>query len=481
MKISWPFIYVLLWGYLILSGLFTQNYKSRLPLLERLGLSYLLGSGFITLGLFLMDYFGVPLRPGNILGMIWAGISILAVLSVIRNREGWKKIGSSFIPSFSMSRIGLFLREKKNWFAVFLLLILAVQVIFIFLEAWIRPFYTWDDIETWGFKGKAIFETQKICWEYFHFSRFQYPLHLPLLQGFVSILIGEWNEAAVRTIAPLYYVSLLSVFFYEMRRYTRLLTSCLACLLLATLPELAFHATIAYADLTLAIYHSVGAFFLTRWFLNKDKEDLICWGIFGAFAIWTKLEGFMFFMGQGLVIAFYFYRTRDWKQIKYFAINLILPFLFYVITRYSHHDYYPTFVDERLRAFGFYPERFNWVFDYFGQSAFIQGTWSFLWAGLLFYPFKVRELWKSSFNYSLLLLAIYLILVLTFWAFIGTEKDIYYAYVSCTLNRTLNSVVILLVFFHAILFEKITEQAFRVREKAKPAWQSKGNSSRKRK
>jgi len=479
MRMAWPFIYIFLWGYFILSGLFTRNYKSRMPLLERLGLSYLLGSGFITLGLFTMDYFGLVLSSGNILGMIWSGAFILAVISVFRNREGWRKMGSlSIAPAFLLNPVRLFLGEKKNWLVILLFLILAVQVVFIFLEAWIRPFYTWDDIETWGFKGKAIFETQSICWEYFHFSRFQYPLHLPLLQGFVSILIGEWNEAAVRTIVPLYYVSLLAIFYYEIRRYTKLQTSFLAVLLLATLPVLAFHATIAYADLTLAIYHSVGAFFLTRWFLNKDKEDLVFWGILGAFAIWTKLEGFMFFMAQGLVIAFYFYRTREWKQIRYFAINLILPFLFYVITRYSHFGHYPTFVDERLRAFGVYPERLNWVFDYFGQSVFIQGTWSFLWAGLLFYPFKIRELWRSSFNYSLLLLGVYLVTVLTFWAFIGTEKDIYYAYISCTLNRTLQSVVILLVFFHAILFEKIIEQTFRIKEKVKPAWQFKGNKKK---
>jgi hypothetical protein len=76
-----------------------------------------------------------------------------------------------------------------------------------------------------------------------------------------------------------------------------------AALGLLMLPALETNVPDAQADVPLAVFAALAAFFLADWIAGRDRSSLLLFAAFGALAGWTKNEGSMLVLALGLIAA----------------------------------------------------------------------------------------------------------------------------------------------------------------------------------
>jgi hypothetical protein len=72
---------------------------------------------------------------------------------------------------------------------------------------------------------------------------------------------------------------------------------------LLMLPALETNVPDAQADVPLAVFAALAAFFVARWITDRDGSSLVLFATFGALAGWTKNEGSMLVLALGLIAA----------------------------------------------------------------------------------------------------------------------------------------------------------------------------------
>jgi len=262
---------------------------------EKIALSYGIGAGFLSLEMFLISLVGVPLTFGYII-IPWIPFLFFSI---------WKSKGKvlRWVPPLNLKGISqprsttgntrkkLFsVLEKIMWAVIFF------EIFSVFFAALIKPIFHWDPFVCWSFKAKIFFVDQTIRFDFFHdvtkdFTFPDYPLLVPLTETWLFNSMGEWNDALVKVIFPLYYVCLLIIFYSALRRSISRMGSVLFTLFLATIPRVLYYSSAGYAEIPLAYYYSVSVIFLFLWMNHGNKEYLPISAIFAGFAGWTKYEG----------------------------------------------------------------------------------------------------------------------------------------------------------------------------------------------
>lgn len=299
---------------------------SRMHLLERVGISFLLGFGIFTLLMFCYSTLGLRITLQSTIAALIFGIFFMTVIGVVFKRKIYINL-SGLIKSI----VGL------SWFEKTLVLLITSLVIASLVITIYFPVYIWDAIALYDFRAKIIaqlgFYTQ-IANNFWYFGG--YPLFTSLSHTFVYLFGGK-NPQFLYT---LMYLSFILIFYSSLRQLVVRKIALMSTCILATTPVFFDHSTFAYTNLPYSIFLSLGTVLLFVWFAkNKSTGYLILAALMTGLSTWTRSTEPFWIINilLLLILAFYKYKKylisffvyilsfflirEPWSVINYYILN----------------------------------------------------------------------------------------------------------------------------------------------------------------
>jgi len=347
-------------GYLAVSLLLGDDRET--GMLERLCMAWPLGMGLVTIQMFLLGLLRVPLTLGPIAalpaleaaGLFWWARRRRVPLAPGIASGLWRDCTDRGVPWARRAVITL------------LVLWAAVKLASVFLETSLRPIWAWDTWANWSVGAKLFYHAKSLlldapAGDFFGVgavSRFgSYPLHNPLMQVWISLWIGSFDEVLVKLTSPLTLSCLsVSLYLFMARETGRLAALGLLVIFLGS-PLLSYHGTELYSDLPLsaALAFSLAAF--VHALRGRERYWPVA-GLFAAIAIWTKDESLFFVLPLLLSAAVHIRGEgagRPGRAVRF--ASLLVPFA--VIVPWYAFKFSHTFglgADVVSQKFVFHPE-----------------------------------------------------------------------------------------------------------------------------
>jgi hypothetical protein len=328
-------------GYLIVSVLLRDETKT--GVLGRLCLAYPIGAGIVTVQMFLLGLMRIPLT-------LWfsAAPPLLEIAGLFL-LIGKRRIPLAGRPSFGLVSeiLGSSSRLKKAAL-VMLFALAAAKVGSIFIETYLRPIFAWDSFANWSAGAKAFFYSHGLLLDGRPGDFFgrgllnrnaNYPPFDPLMQVWMSLWVGRFDEVLVKFWSPLYLFCMVVYLYLFMARETSRVVSLAMLVLFLSSPLLAVHSIEVYSDVPLSAY----ILFSLIMFLRAMRKEYSYWALMGLFAgeaLFIKDEA-PFFVIPLLAAAFLFYRqgrkdkTIPRKLPAGSLLGLLLPVPWFVF-KFSH-------------------------------------------------------------------------------------------------------------------------------------------------
>jgi hypothetical protein len=299
-------------GYGLLALLIRQ--ETRLSLTEQIAFSWLLGTGAVSLLLWIFGFF--------VHGALLPGLVSIVCLSL--GLFGWKQM------------VTLPLRRTAKSFEIFLGIIIFLEIAIVLYLSFVHTL-GWDGLLNWEIKARYAFINHGVLpATYFSdggraFSHPEYPLAIPFTELWLYFWLGEADQFCAKTIFPIFYVvgAFLLVALGQRvagRRWIGLLLAAFVFFVPQITVE-AGSATGGYADFPLSIFYLAaigclfcaaeprnGAFFrlyaaclaLLPW---VKRDGVILWTVAaacGVFVVLRTKRSPLFFLGflPGLLIIF---------------------------------------------------------------------------------------------------------------------------------------------------------------------------------
>ena len=260
------FISILILGYL--SSLFLEKNK---PLLYRLALSYGLGIYFITMQIFVCLFiFRLNFSILIFGSVLWLEMICFALYARKRGVLRMKELKNIKARNFS------FVSGLKTKEAIMILLIL-IQLIFIFSNALTRPTAGFDGLAMWAYKAKVLFYEKQVNFNRDDFlylgggGHRNYPWLVPLSQFWLHAISGEYNDLAVNFIFVFFFMGALILIYYFLKDYIGKFRGLVFVFFASTMPLFFYHGFNAYADLVLS-------FFVLIAFISVNTANLLAVG-----------------------------------------------------------------------------------------------------------------------------------------------------------------------------------------------------------
>ncbi|MGB2964453.1 MAG: glycosyltransferase family 39 protein [Anaerolineales bacterium] len=402
---------------IIMGYYFASVVLPELPAWSRVGIGYGVLMGAYSISCYLLLFLGLTESLKIcffLITSLFVGILIFAVQ---------KKVISLDIIS-----------ELFDWGStldIWTILIVILGGLFVFLAVG-AGFHTSDAYVLWGAKAVGLVAEGLSGVITRGTNTTIYPLHIPMLIGMFLDTFGDILPAA-KLFFPLYYLSLLLVVygFFKERADTTL--AGLSTLVLATIPLLARHARIGYANLPLTFYLVVGVILFIRAISESDAGfQRVLWimsGVFYALAIWTRPEGLVLVIG--ILIAslswLLFFRKRN-PIHKVWLIG-IAPLLLWVGWKITSSRFYIGIdpvegnLETLLQQFSkgnYHLKDFSLILRYFWKQLYDFQTWGAVGVGSLAaivvfiltsskQPIKLWILWMTSASILVIIVAIYFV------------------------------------------------------------------------
>ena len=268
-----------------------------------LGAGYVVGAFVLTL---LMRGIAVTGTPLDLVSIGVPGLAIAGALSWLARRRsatGWRDAMTDARQTLVASDLAR--PARIAWFA--LLAWMAVRAGMLLVEVGTRPLYPWDAWSAWATKAKTFFALGTIVpfvdaagWAaastpvWFDAAPAQ-PVTLPLLQAWVAIAMGVWDDARIGLPWWLYFIAILLVVYGEVRRRGHTpLASLTAAWLAGSLPLLGTQVALAgYADLPLAAAFTLGTLAGVRAIGTRAPVDIAAAVVALAAVALAKSSGWM--------------------------------------------------------------------------------------------------------------------------------------------------------------------------------------------
>ena len=278
-----------------------RNIEGPTPVLfraERIALGFLTGT---TLTMFLMFLAHISLRiPFSFVG--FAGVQAVLVLiaagahAALRPR--WKNVRLPIPP----------VSDPLPRWARILAVILGVWVLVKLAAGLVlltgTPVYFDDVFNNWNMRGKIFFVTERLALDIETGNDVigsggvnSYPPTIPMLKMWLAKLAGRWEEGLVNAPHILWYLCIVMLFYFALRRRSNLLTSMLGTLMLTSIPLLFMHGTNPYADGFLAAHIFAAVSLLFAAFGSRRPDERNTFFRLGALAtaalVFTKNESLL--------------------------------------------------------------------------------------------------------------------------------------------------------------------------------------------
>lgn len=256
---------------------------------EFLALAYLAGTGLVSLEMLFFYFLKEPLRPALLIAP-WSVLIICA---------------AAFLPAAGRRRSAAApccVSAPRVWspLETFFGCGIALEVLYAFFRALIRPIESYDAIAIYAIKAKMLFLSRALNADFFTgirdlFPHPDYPLNIPCIEAFYYMMMRALNDQLVKLIFPLFFVATLALLYCGVRRFASRAYALLFVFILATIPQFTAYATNAYLDLPLGCYVFASALLLFRWCERPGAASvLVLSAVMAGLAGWTKNEGLLY-------------------------------------------------------------------------------------------------------------------------------------------------------------------------------------------
>ncbi len=264
------FLSVFIFGYLLSSLL-----VGKMCILERLGVSFLIGFGIFTLLVFCYSTIGVKITTQSTFLALAIGIALLIMLLKLFRRKLKFEIvsfASSFTTLSTLEKVVISLISG---------LIIGSLIITLYF-----PVNSWDSIVLYDFRAKIIAQQGFYAQIANNFSYFAgYPLFTSLSHTLIYLFGGQNPQF----LYSLMYVSFIFIFYTNLREHVDRKSSLLASLLLSATPAIFDHSTFAYTNLPYTIFLASGSIYLFNWISQKKSFGfLILSAVLTGLSTWTR-------------------------------------------------------------------------------------------------------------------------------------------------------------------------------------------------
>ena len=271
-------------------------------------------------------------------------------------------------------------KGRKALIGKLIALVLAFKVLYVFYEALIKPVTAWDAWAYWILMAKVFFVERTATPALAALTRgAEQPWHMPLLNTWMFLNLGAFNDVLSEIIYPIYFVALLCVFYAALRAHFSRIRSLFFTFLVSSIPFYLYHATISYAD-SLVTFYACASFVLFYNFIKGHKErDLVLSFLFVVFSFLVKKQGYLYFVVW--VIATIAYVLVKKPQLFGMAAAKYLKYLFALIglAALSGLSLMVVLVGRGDISFMPHVERLPVILNVFYNKLFMMGNWNIAW------------------------------------------------------------------------------------------------------
>lgn len=288
----------------------------RIFLPEKLSIAYGIGIGCVTLEMLILSLMKVRFSISAILAP-WVPVLIAGMFFYKRNTAP----GIHLNPEKSTSK----------YLNIFLVSGIALEVFYTFFRALIKPLESYDAVAIYAIKSKIFYLSHSVSENFLAsisrtFPHPDYPINIPLCETLSYIFMGNLNDQLVKLIFPIFYVAILVLVYYAIRRFASRTYSLIFTFILASPAQFNAFAANGYLEVPLAYYSSAGLIFLFMWFENrKEFSFLVISAVMTAMSAWTKNEGILYCAVSMILLAWFL--MDNGRKIKEIAAY----FVFYTI------------------------------------------------------------------------------------------------------------------------------------------------------
>jgi hypothetical protein len=244
-----------------------------------LGYGFLVGILALTLFMRGVDLLGMRLSAVVLILPLLLLACALAAAYLARP----KPLGGVWITSTYLA-----LPAWQKLLVVLFLVAITIRIGGFWLEVSWRPLFPWDAYMHWATKAKVWADARALL-PFVHYDAWlalgstyvftdnhpDYPITTPLLQTWMSVILGRWDDALVNLPWVLLLVAGVSLLFGQARRNgIGPLPSALFCYLLVSMPIVNLQTVLAgYADVFLGIFYLAAITALYQWLCTQDWRD----------------------------------------------------------------------------------------------------------------------------------------------------------------------------------------------------------------
>jgi len=341
-----------------------------------LGVGAFVGAFALTLWMRILSFAGIQFGDASVGAPLAAAAAVLGVV-------GWRTVRHTVRGAFAgvvrrLAGEGLPRAQRAVWLV--LLAWLTIRFVLLFAEVAWRPVYPWDTWIQWATKSRVWYEMRTIVpfvrtveWfatpgaAWFDASP-EYPATVPLLQVWMNISLGRWDDALMNAPWWMFGVGLtLAIYGWLRSEGFGPLAALAGSWAVNSLPLLNVHVALAgYADLPLAAYFTLGTLAALRYLRTRATGDAIIALVLLAALPTIKKPGLVWALTvvPGLLVAF----------VPRYAMRILgIGFVLSVLALLYLAQSSPVILGYRLHL-DFAP-----AWSALFESYFLLGNWHLLW------------------------------------------------------------------------------------------------------
>jgi len=268
---------------------------------ERIGLSFLLGSGLGTFIWYILYLLGFSLTFSSLI----LSCCLLTVVGMITSRHPMGKKKTVI--------------EKWSGLDRLILLLIVIGLVSAFTIGSFNPITAWDSMALYDSRAHMIVlnhSLKDIVDSSYYLS---YPLFVSLLHAAINFIGGD-NPQGIHAII---FSAFLGIIYGRLRTWTNHRYALLGTFLNLTIYELLSHSTIAYANLAYTAFLLAGMFYAVSEDKKSHGQFLILSGLMLGLSTWVRMTEIFWVLGLALI----FWRGYRLHRLPSFVYSLILFFV----------------------------------------------------------------------------------------------------------------------------------------------------------
>lgn len=301
---------------LFLCGFGLMNLISpKFGLLEKIGFSFPLAYGLVTLLMLPYDLLGIPITLTSL---------YIPQLLVIAFAGGWLFYKQQLpeavrIQDWNKAKSFGFLSINLPW--IFLMSILGYLLYVVIAKAMFWPTISFDSVAGYDFVGKMIAIEGKVNGSMFdpdlpfYSIRSGYPLYVP--GGFGYAYLMGFDSSKITTV--LLILSTVVMYYALLLNYVKHTMAALFTTLFITTTEYIAMSALSLSNVPHTFLAVAAVVTIFIWMDKRDHRYFWLGVIFMALNVWARSDGIVFIAGTGLSLLLFAYQEKKWKELIIFG------------------------------------------------------------------------------------------------------------------------------------------------------------------